>query len=109
MSWWCWTWVLYSENTVATSLEQSIWERLPPGYACGIRLFGKRTPRQLTPSRLAGPAAKWIQQPEGYWRHTGWTSILCTAQGTAWDSKFMKILGWPRAKKHSLPRETWLR
>src|SRR5579863_4269269 len=102
MSWWCWTWVLYSENTVATSLEQSISVKLPQGYACGIRLFGRRRLRQLRPSRLAGLAAKWNLMQAGYWPRIGSTRNVSLAQGDAWGSRLKRPPGWPRNKKHHL-------
>src|SRR5712671_1229790 len=94
MNWWYWTWVLYSATIVA--ILRGLYSSDAPLRAYGDGIARSRRRKRLQSPRRgpASPAGMSMPPPEGFWRTTASTNILCTApdMGSAW--KCTRSPGW---------------
>src|SRR6267154_12802 len=95
MNWSCWTWVLYSATIVATSHALSSWDALLRAYGDGIARSRKRKQQRLPQRGRAHVVEISMPRPEGFWRITGLTLVLCTAPDTDSAWRCTKTRAWP--------------
>src|SRR6267154_3034851 len=94
MNWWYWTWVLYSATIVAILRGQYSSDARLRAYGDGIARSMRRRLLLSLRRGLASPVGMSMLPPEGFWRTTGSTNILCTAPDMGSASKCTRSPGW---------------
>src|SRR5690348_17516177 len=72
MSWWCWTWVLYSRTIVVTLHGRCFSGRRRGESASGTERWWKHKRRQSPRPNVESPVRMWTPRRGGFWPVSGW-------------------------------------